>query len=85
LTLECRIASCAVQGVTPPLTRLQFTAGYSLIYWSKVARAGDQVDTSVNTTQQSGGTLTGNPNPRFPYAFTDFWAQGANLGLEYKF
>jgi hypothetical protein len=65
--------------------RLQFTAGYSLIYWSKVARAGDQVDTSVNTTQQSGGTLTGNPNPRFPYAFTDFWAQGANLGLEYKF
>jgi len=67
--------------------RLRLTAGYSLVYWSKVVRAGDQVDTTVNPTLQPGSTATanGNPNPHFPYAFTDFWAQGLNVGLDYRF
>jgi hypothetical protein len=69
--------------------RMRLTAGYSLIYWSKVVRAGDQVDINVNPSQfPSGatpGTLTGNPSPHFPYAFTDFWSQGLNVGLDYRF
>ncbi len=69
--------------------RLRLTAGYSLVYWSKVVRAGDQVDYNVNTSQaptgSTPGTLIGIPSPHFPYAFTDFWAQGLNIGLDYRF
>jgi hypothetical protein len=66
--------------------RLRLTAGYSLMYWSKVVRAGDQVDLNVNTSQfPPAAAAAGNPNPHFPYAFTDFWAQGLNVGLDYHF
>jgi hypothetical protein len=66
---------------------IRATFGYSLVYWSKVWRAGDQVDLNVNPSQSPslGGVLQGNPRPQFPYAATDFWAQGLNLGLECRF
>ena len=65
--------------------RLRFTAGYSLIYWSKVARPGDQIDTTLNTSQLPPGTLTGAALPQFRYTTTDYWAQGLNLGLDFRF
>jgi hypothetical protein len=65
--------------------RLRFTVGYSLIYWSKVARPGGQIDTNLNQTQFPPNTLVGAAQPQFRYATTDFWAQGLNLGLDLRF
>ncbi|MBN2473528.1 MAG: BBP7 family outer membrane beta-barrel protein [Pirellulales bacterium] len=65
--------------------RLRATFGYTLFYWSRVARPGDQIDFDVNDSQFSGGTLSGAPRPEFSWVPTDFWAQGLNFGLEYRF
>ncbi len=64
---------------------LKATLGYTFIYWSQVARAGDQIDLDLNETQFSGGNLVGEPRPEFSWKTTDFWAQGLNFGLEYRF
>jgi hypothetical protein len=65
--------------------RLRATVGYSLIYWSKVARPGDQIDTNLNQTQFPPNTLVGVAQPQVHYTTTDFWAQGLNLGLDLRF
>lgn len=64
---------------------LQASVGYSFLYWSKVGRAGEQMDTDVNLTQQPPGPLTGDPRPVFEENANDFWAQGLNVGLEWTF
>lgn len=64
---------------------LQASVGYSFLYWSKVGRAGEQIDLDVNLTQQPPGPLTGDLRPRYPQSTNDFWAQGLNVGLEYTF
>lgn len=55
--------------------QLRFTLGYSLIYWSRVMRAGDQIDRDISSTQ-----LT---RPERPMTTTSYWASGLNLGLDY--
>lgn len=57
------------------------SVGYDLIYWPKVALAGEQMDLNVNTSQQNGGTLSGASAPLFSLHNKDFWAQGATAGL----
>jgi hypothetical protein len=52
--------------------RLQATLGYTFIGWSGVVRAGDQIDTST-------------ANAHVPMTTAYFWAQGANVGLDYRF
>jgi hypothetical protein len=64
---------------------LKLTAGYSFLYWSQLARAADQIDTNVNTSQAQGGTLSGAPAPQFRFITNDYWAQGLNFGLDYRF
>lgn len=61
------------------------TCGYSLIYWSGVYRAGEQIDLHVNPDLWPPLPLTGNTAglwPQYPGRCTDFWAQGINFGLE---
>jgi hypothetical protein len=59
------------------------TFGYTFIYWSNVLRAGEHIDTDVNTTLiPPQGVITGPLRPRFQFDETDFWAMGINLGLE---
>lgn len=65
--------------------RLRATFGYTLLYWSRVARPGDQIDFDVNDSQLSGGTLDGAPRPEFSQKTDDFWAQGMSFGLEYRY
>ena len=65
--------------------RLTFLVGYTAIFWGKVARAGDQIDTTVNPSlippAQGGG-----PNrPAFALHTSDLWLQGITLGGEYSF
>jgi hypothetical protein len=64
---------------------LQASLGYNFLYWSKVGRAGEQIDTDVNLTQQPPGPATGELRPVFLEDSNDFWAQGLNVGLEYTF
>jgi Putative beta barrel porin-7 (BBP7) len=61
------------------------TAGYNFMYWSRVARPGDQIDTDVNLSQLSPGGLVGLPRPAYTNAITDYWAQGLSFGLAYRF
>jgi hypothetical protein len=65
--------------------RLRATIGYSLIYWNKVMRPGDQIDLHINPSQIAPGGLVGVAAPRFPAVTSDFWAQGLNVGLAYRF
>jgi hypothetical protein len=64
---------------------LTTTFGYRLLYWSDVMRAGEQIDTSVNTSQIPPGQLTGETRPTVPFKTSEFWAQGLHFGLEYAF
>src|SRR4029077_4144385 len=63
--------------------------GYDFLYWSDVARPGDQIDLGVNPAQRparrSAGPLTGPARPAFTPQQTDFWAQGLEVGLEVRY
>jgi hypothetical protein len=67
--------------------RMRATAGYSLVYWSHVARATEQVSTDLNSTQFPGpnSNLTGAALPRSPFAVNDYWVQGLSVGLDIRF
>lgn len=64
---------------------LRATVGYTFLYWSQVARPGDQIDLDLNVSQLKPGGLTGAPRPAFDWKLTDMWAQGLSLGLDYRF
>ena len=58
--------------------------GYTVIYWDHVARAGDQIDRTINPDQLPPAVTTDGR----PMAFirdSDFWMQGLNAGLEWHF
>ena len=65
--------------------RLRATVGYTFMYWTRVARPGDQIDTSVNLSQLGPNGLVGAPRPAVTGTTSDFWAQGLNVGLAYRF
>ncbi len=65
--------------------RLKATAGYTLLYWSNVARPGDQIDLNLDPAQFPPPTTTTGTKPEFALHTSDFWAQGLNLGLDYHF
>jgi hypothetical protein len=65
---------------------LRATFGYDFLYWSNVARPGNQIDRRVNATQTPGlgGVLVGDPLPERRFIGSDFFAQGLSFGLEYR-
>ena len=66
---------------------IRSTFGYSFLYWSNVARAGDQIDTRVNPDLLPGSGATANSSllfPKFAFQETGFWAQGLNFGLDFS-
>jgi hypothetical protein len=62
--------------------------GYSFLYWNRVARPGDQIDRTVEPalipTDPRFGTAFGT-RPAFPFRNTDYWAQGLEVGLTFRF
>ena len=72
--------------ITP---RLRGTVGYTFIYWPNVFRPGDQIDTNINLSQlpfvTGPGTLVGAAVPAPRNKGSDFWAQGLNFGLEFRY
>jgi hypothetical protein len=68
---------------------IKATFGYTFLYWSQVARPGDQIDHGVNQTlvptHQFYGTNTADGRPAFSFRESSFWAQGISFGLEFKY
>ncbi|HUG70256.1 MAG TPA: BBP7 family outer membrane beta-barrel protein [Pirellulaceae bacterium] len=63
----------------------QANFGYSLIYWDRTVRAGEQIDRSVNPNllPPEVDPFTGPLRPEFSFQENSFWAQGMNFGLTY--
>jgi hypothetical protein len=55
----------------------KFNLGYTWFYWSEVARAASQIDTTIGAN--SGA------RPVLNMHTTSFWAQGLNGGFSYQF
>jgi len=69
------------------LTRhTRLSVGYSLIYWSSVARAGDQIDLDVNPNLIPPEVVpfTGPERPEFNLVESDFWAHGLTAGVDVR-
>ena len=68
---------------------LKVFAGYTFLYWSHIARPGDQVDINVNPnlvpTSMTFGAAGGPARPAFTFHSTDFFAHGVNFGLELRY
>jgi hypothetical protein len=69
--------------------RMRLKIGYSLLYWTNVVRPGSQIDRAVNPAtvpaSNSYGATSGPQRPYPSFSRTDFWAEGLNLGLEFRF
>ena len=65
--------------------------GYSFMYASNVVRPGNQINRTVNTTQSTSyaedpaARLVGPAQPSSQFNDSNFWAQGINVGLSYRF
>jgi hypothetical protein len=64
-------------------------AGYTFLFWNNAARPGEQIDRIVNVSQVPSavgpGGLVGTPRPAVLFKDTEFWAQGVNFGLEFRY
>jgi hypothetical protein len=62
----------------------RLTMGYTFLYWSRVARAGDQIDRDINTglLPPEEEPVETHLRPAFNLTYTDFWAQGLTAGIE---
>ncbi len=58
---------------------LGLSVGYSMIYWSRVVRPGDQIDLVVDTTAPLVN------RPAFNFDTTDFWVMGLNFGCQWSY
>jgi hypothetical protein len=71
--------------------RSRVFVGYEIMYWDQVVRPGDQMNHRVNVSQNavldpSGvGKLGGPAQPAPLFNRSDFWAQGVNFGLEFRY
>ena len=81
-------------GVSPQLNlnvgyqltqRLRATVGYSFLYLNRVARPGDQIDGVVDPRLLTPGAGAGATRPAYDRKDSDFWAQGVNFGLQYRY
>jgi hypothetical protein len=61
--------------------------GYNFLYWSRVARAADQIDRFIDTSQipnfPQSTMPTGLNKPSVPFKQSDFYAHGINVGIEF--
>ncbi len=68
-----------------------FVVGYTFLYVSSVARPGDQMDRVINPTQAPaitgtpGIALVGPARPALAIRDSDFWVQGINFSLEFRY
>jgi len=71
------------------MDNIRIFAGYNVLYWTNVARAGEQMNRFVNATfipdpTTGTATPTGSPSPLFHTRDESFWAHGCSLGIEFR-
>jgi hypothetical protein len=64
-----------------PTERVKLSLGYNMVFFSDVARPGDQIDTNIDGVPLASGAV----HPAFSFNSTHFFAHGLNLGLECRF
>jgi len=69
---------------------LNLWVAYNVIYWSDVARPGDQLDRNINVRLDPRSSLFGQPlgGPNVPgviFRERDMWIHGLNFGLAFLF
>jgi hypothetical protein len=66
--------------------RLRVHVGYTFLFWSQVIRAGDQIDLVVNPALLPPAIPGAFPlRPAFSFQGTSFWAQGIDLGMQFRY
>jgi len=65
-------------------SRMQLLLGYSFIYWSEVALAGDMIDLNVNSSQVPG-PIVGDAQPAATLKSDGFWYTGLSIGGSVRF
>jgi hypothetical protein len=65
--------------------KLRGYIGYNALYWACVLRAADQIDLNLDPRNFPPAVPGGLPLPAFPGKTSSFWAQGVNLGAEFRF
>jgi hypothetical protein len=72
-----------------PVERMKLSLGYTVMYWSSVARPGSHIDTTVDnrllTAPPPPTPPSGVARPAFAFRPTDFYLHGLNVGLEVSF
>jgi hypothetical protein len=72
---------------------LRLFVGYNFLYLNSVVRPGDQIDLNVNQAYRPTpvgpgfGVISGSvpAAPQVLFRTTDYWAQGVNFGLQYRY
>lgn len=57
---------------------LDFSVGYSLIYWGHAVQPGNQIDLNVDSTGSSG-------QPAMPFKIDHYWAQSLSMGITLRY
>jgi len=65
-------------------------AGYDFLYLNNVLRPGNQIDRGINVSETLQTAIAGNvptpgSRPAFTFVGSDFWAQGINMGVEFRY
>ncbi len=66
---------------------LRAYVGYSFLYWTNVVRPGEQIDRNVDLTfipNTPPVAPSGQRVPAVPFQTSNFWAQGVNFGIEWR-
>lgn len=66
--------------------RLSGVVGYTMIYFPNVVRPGDMIDRTINPNlfPAEAVPFTGPLRPEFVWRTSDYWAQGLNFGVDYR-
>jgi len=65
---------------------IALSVGYNALYWNRVLCPGDQMDGHLNPTQLPGrGPATGPGAPAPQFVQTDYFAQGFDFGIEWRY
>ena len=57
---------------------LDFSLGYSIIYWGHAVQPGNQINTNVDMTNTTG-------QPTMPFEIDHYWAQSLNMGVTFRY